>query len=120
MLGIDRRIARYVWTIVLIAPLLVFLYQIRETLFLFAVALLLAYLLWPLVDGLNRLLPGRSRAAGLAIVCMSLVGALIIFGVEIGSRVVAEANAFAAKVPELLSRLQTAASPRRGLSKRLF
>lgn len=106
MLGIDRGAARVVWTVVLILVLLVIVYRIRETLFIFAVALLFAYLLWPLVDYLDRHLPGRSRAPALAIVYVSLVGLLIALGIEIGSRAIVQANALATRVPELLAKLQ--------------
>lgn len=106
MLGLDRRAARYTWTVVSILALLGVVYLIRETLFLFAVALLFAYLLWPVVDYLDRRLPGRSRVLALSIVYLVLVGLLIAFGTAIGSRVVRQANALAARVPELLSKLE--------------
>jgi len=44
------------------------LYLIRETLFIFFVALLFAYLLWPLVKLLDRRLPGRSKVLALTLV----------------------------------------------------
>ena len=108
MLGLDHRAARYTWTVVFIFLLLGVVYLIRETLFIFAVALLFAYLLWPLVNYLDQRLPGRSRIPALAIVYLSLVGLLILIGIEIGSRVVLQANALATRVPELLSKLEPA------------
>ncbi len=54
MLGLDPRAARYTWTVVSILLLLVLIYLIRETLFIFTVALLFAYLLWPLVKFLDQ------------------------------------------------------------------
>lgn len=111
MLGVDYRAARYIWTAALILLLLVIVYRIRQTLFVFIVALLLAYLLWPLVDYVDRRLPGRSRAPALAIVYLSLVGLLIVVGIEVGSRVIVQANAFAARIPDLLSKLEQPAEP---------
>ena len=111
MLGIDRRTARITWTVVLILLLLGILYRIRETLLVFAIALLLAYLLWPLVEYLDRRLPGRSRTPALAIVYLVLVGILTIIGFAIGSRVVAEASALAGRLPDLISRIQHATPP---------
>jgi predicted PurR-regulated permease PerM len=111
VLGLDRRAAHYTWTVVFILLLLGVVYLIRETLFVFAVALLFAYLLWPLVDYLDRRLPGRPRVPALAIVYLSLVGLLIVIGIEIGSRVVLQANALATRVPELLSKLEQPAEP---------
>src|SRR5207237_147279 len=114
MLGIDRRTARITWTVVLILLLLGILYRIRETLLVFAIALLLAYLLWPLVEYLDRRLPGRSRTPALAIVYLVLVGILTIIGFAIGSRVVAEASALAGRLPDLISRIQHATPPTAG------
>ena len=88
MLGLDRRAARYTWTAVFILLLVGLLYLIRETLFIFVVALLFAYLLWPLVKLLDRRLPGRSKVLALTFVYLALVGFLIVVGIAIGSRVV--------------------------------
>jgi predicted PurR-regulated permease PerM len=104
--GLDRRAASYTWTVLFILLLLAVVYLIRETLFVFALALLFAYLLRPLVYYLDRRLPGRSRAPALAIVYLSLVGLLVAVGIAVGSRVVLEANALAMRIPELLSRLE--------------
>jgi len=106
VLGLDRRAASYTWTVVLILLLLRVVYLIREILFIFVVALLFAYLLWPLIKLLDRWLPGRSKALALSIVYLSLIGLLIVIGIAIGSRVVLEANALATRAPELLSRLE--------------
>ena len=106
MLGLDRRAARYTWTAVFILLLVALLYLIRETLFIFAEALLFAYLLWPLVKLLDRRLPGRSKVLALTFVYLALVGFLIVIGIAIGSRVVHQANALAARLPELLSKLE--------------
>jgi predicted PurR-regulated permease PerM len=111
VLGLDRRAARYTWTVVFVFLLLGLVYLIRETLFIFAVALLFAYLLWPLVNYLDERLPGRSRVPALAIVYCSLVGLLIVVGIEIGSRIVLQANTLAARVPELLANLEQSVEP---------
>lgn len=91
--------------------LLGLVYLIRETLFIFAVPLLFAYLLRPLVNYLDQRLPGVSRVPALAIVYLCLVGLLFVIGIEIGSRVVLEANALATRVPELLSKLEEPGEP---------
>lgn len=106
MLGLDRHTASCTWTVVLVLALLRAVYLVREVLFIFVVALLFAYLLWPLVKFLDRWLPGRSKALALGIVYLSLIGLLVVIGIAIGSRVVIEANALATRVPELLSRLE--------------
>jgi predicted PurR-regulated permease PerM len=67
MLGIDRHAARVTYTAVLVVVLLYLIYLIRSTLFIFILALLLAYLLSPLVNALDRLLPAsRTRAPAMA------------------------------------------------------
>jgi hypothetical protein len=71
MLGLDPRAARYTWTVVSILLSLVLIYLIRETLFIFVVALLFAYLLWPLVKFLDQRAPGRSKVWALALVYLS-------------------------------------------------
>lgn len=106
MLGLDDRIARYTWTIIAIILVVGIIYRIRDTLFVFIIALFFAYLLSPLVEYINRWLPGRSRTPALAIVYVLFVGLLIFGLVEIGSRVITEANALATKLPQILSKLQ--------------
>ena len=63
--------------------LLGLIYLIRETLFIFAAALLFAYLLWPLVNYLDERLPGVSRVPALTIVYLSLVAVLIAIGIQV-------------------------------------
>ena len=106
MLGLDRQAARYTWTAVFILLLVGLLYLLRETLFIFVVALLFAYLLWPLVKFLDRRLPGQSKVLALTLVYVALVAFLLVVGIAVGSRVVQQANALAARLPELLARMQ--------------
>ena len=65
MLGLlDRTAARCIWTAVCVLLLVWLLYVTRETLFIFVVALLFAYLLWPLVKVLGSSSAGAVKAAG--------------------------------------------------------
>jgi predicted PurR-regulated permease PerM len=111
LFGLDRNAARYTWTAVFILLMVGLLYLLRETLFIFIVALLFAYLLWPVVKLLDRRLPGRSKVLGLTLVYLALVGFLIVLGIVVGSRVVQQANALAARLPELLAKFQVPAAP---------
>jgi predicted PurR-regulated permease PerM len=111
MFGIDNRIARYTWTVIAILLVVGIIYRIRDTAFVFIIALLFAYLLAPLIEFLDRRLPGRSRTPALAIVYLLLIGLLILGLFEIGSRVVVEAEALTAKLPQLLSNLQHPKAP---------
>lgn len=99
MLGLDPKAARVTWTIIAILVLCGTLYAIRHTLFIFIVALLFAYLLLPVVDLIDRVLPlKRSRGPALAIVYCCLIGGLVIGGIEVGSNVAEQANSLAEKI----------------------
>jgi predicted PurR-regulated permease PerM len=100
MLGFDRHAARATWTAVLVVLLLYFIYLIRSTLFIFTLALLFAYLLTPLVNLLDRVLPvSRTRAPALALSYIIFVGAVVSFGISVGSRVVDQANRLSQDLP---------------------
>ena len=96
MLGIDRSTAKYTWTAALVLLLIWFVYLVRSTLFIFILALLFAYLLAPLVNLLDRFLPGsRSRTLALLLAYVIFVGLAILAAIEIGTRVVEQATALA-------------------------
>src|SRR5437660_210155 len=61
MLGIDSKAARYTWTAAAVILLLALVYIVRKTLFIFVLAVLFAYLLSPLVNLLDHLLPSSKR-----------------------------------------------------------
>jgi predicted PurR-regulated permease PerM len=103
MLGIDPKAARATWTVILVVLLCLVVYSIRQTLFIFVVALLFAYLLLPIVDFIDRVLPMRgSRTPALAIVYALLVTVLILSGIEIGSRVTQQSKNLAQKISDYL------------------
>lgn len=103
MLGVDQRVARYTWTVALVLVLLYIVYLLRTTLFIFVLALLFAYLVAPLVDVLDRLLPARrTRTPALALAYVLFVGGLVALGIQLGSRVVEQANALAGNLPAKL------------------
>jgi predicted PurR-regulated permease PerM len=103
MMGIDSRAARGTWTAALVLLGLWLIYQLSSTLFIFMLAVLFAYLLAPLVNLLNRLLPSsRTRVPALALAYVILVGLAVLAGILIGSRVVAQATDLAQKFPATL------------------
>jgi len=107
MLGFDRRAARYVWTTALVVLLMVLVYLVRQTLFVFVLAVLFAYLLAPLVALLDRVLPAsRTRTPALALAYVLVVAILVVVVVQIGSRVVEQANTLIKAVPDLLAKWQ--------------
>jgi predicted PurR-regulated permease PerM len=109
MLGIDRRAARYAWTVALTVLALCLVYLVRRTLFVFVLALLFAYLLSPLVNLLDRALYGnRTRGLALGLAYIIFLGVVVLIGMQIGSRVVAQATSLGQKLPELLENWQKA------------
>jgi predicted PurR-regulated permease PerM len=103
MLGIDRHAARYAWTAALVVLGLWLVYVVRTTLFVFVLALLFAYLLSPLVNFLDHVLPSsRTRTPALALAYVIFVAIVIFIGGQIGSRVVEEANSLAGRLPAML------------------
>ncbi|MDE3194960.1 MAG: AI-2E family transporter, partial [Acidobacteriota bacterium] len=60
MLGLDPRAARYTWTAAVVLLSMWLLYLIRETLFVFVIALMFAYLLYPLLDAIDRRLSWKT------------------------------------------------------------
>jgi predicted PurR-regulated permease PerM len=107
MLGFDRRAARVTWTVALVVLLLVLIYLVRQTLFVFILAVLFAYLLAPLVNFLDRVLPvSRTRTPALALAYVLVVAILVIAVMQIGARVVEEANTLIKVFPDLLAKWQ--------------
>ena len=103
MLGIDRQAARYTWTAALVLILLWLVYEVRSTVFVFILAILFAYLLSPLVNFLNRVLPSRTRTPGLALAYVIFVAAVVFIGIKIGSTVAEQAKAFEKDLPNRIA-----------------
>ena len=103
MLGLDQRVLRTAWTLFVFALVLATIYKIRHTVLLFALALLFAHLLSPLVDRVHWIIPPTgSRAPAILIVYLVAIGILIAIAIPMGSRIATEASALAAKFPETL------------------
>ena len=103
MLGIDPRAVRVAWTIVLMAVALFLLWELRRTLLILVCALLLAYLLAPLVDLVERFAPRRiPRNLALASVYVTLVTIVALLGVAIGARIAQETGDLVRTLPPLL------------------
>ncbi len=103
MLGIDRRTLQAAWTLFLFALVLFIVYKIGRTLIIFAVALILAHLLAPVVNFVERLFPATvPRVAALGIVYIALIAVAVAILIPIGSRISDEAAALAQKLPQAL------------------
>jgi len=84
---------------------------VRKTLFVFIAALLFAYLLAPLVDLLDRLLPvSRTRTPALVIAYLIVIGGLVYGAVSLGSRIADEATTLASKFGQLTNPQQPVAN----------
>src|SRR5437667_7027605 len=112
MFGVDPRAVRITWTVILVAVFCLFIYAIRHTIFVFIVSLLFAYLLLPLVDFIDRVLPlKRSRTPALAIVYLVLVTGIVLAGISIGTKVAYEANNLAQRITDFLKPERTETLP---------
>jgi predicted PurR-regulated permease PerM len=98
---IDRKAARVTWTAALTLLLLAAIYAIRVTLVIFAVALLFAYLLYPLVDRIALRFPPKNRAPALALTYLLVIGLLTAVGIAMGSQVASEAKQLVAHPPDV-------------------
>ena len=108
MLGMNSTAARYTWTAVSVLLLVALVYTVRSTLFVFIVALLFAYLLYPLVNLLDSVLPARrTRGLALALAYIIFIGGVVTFAVQVGSRVVEQAQTLTAKFPEMVAQWET-------------
>lgn len=105
MLGIDPRAARYTWTAALVLLLFATIYVIRETLIVFVVALLFAYLLYPLMDLIDRHLTTKTRTPALAMTFVIMIGILAVLGSLVGSVVANQAANLAKEAPVFLKRV---------------
>jgi predicted PurR-regulated permease PerM len=111
LLGIDPKAARYTWTAALVLLALGTVYLIRGVLIVFVIALLLAYLLYPLMDLFDRHLTSKTRTPALAMTFVLATGILVSFGILIGSVVAEQAATLATRAPGLLERIRETPAP---------
>jgi predicted PurR-regulated permease PerM len=107
MVLIDTRTSRVLFTALLFALGLGFLYVIRGTLIVFLFAVFFAYLMEPAVSRLETVLRGRGRA--IALIYVMLLGGVIVFFVSVGPRIGHEAARFGQSLPDLLNRVSSGA-----------
>src|ERR1035438_4255031 len=101
MLGIDSRAARSTWTAALVVLALWLVYLVRSTLLIFILAVLFAYLLAPLVNLLDRLLPtSPTRTPALLLAYVLLVGLVAVGAIVLGTKVVEQATQLASVFPQ--------------------
>lgn len=103
MFGFDVRIARVVWTGLLVAFILFVAYSVRSTLLVVVFAIFFSYLLYPLVGLIERFKPVRvPRTLSIAIV---FIFAILVFGAAgalFGATITDEAMRLSQQLPTLL------------------
>lgn len=103
MLGIDHRTLRIAWTLFVFVLLLIVVYLIGRVLVIFALALIFAHLLSPVVTFAERLVPRRvPRVVVLGMVYVLLVGMLVGAAIPLSTRLSHEALALAHRLPAAL------------------
>lgn len=103
MLGIDQRIFKALWTLLLFALLLAGVYSIRQTVVIFALALFFSQLLEPIIQLAGRLVPAKiSRLAVLAFVYVVMLTIIALLLISVGSRIAEEASVLAGRLPDAL------------------
>lgn len=113
MLGLDPRALRVAWTVFLLAGVVWLLYLLRGVLFVFVLAILSAYVIWPVVAVVERQMGRlvragpRARLAALGVVYPILIGVAILMGTVMapqiaqqGATLVERASSFAARVQQ--------------------
>ncbi|MBC7415725.1 MAG: AI-2E family transporter [Herminiimonas sp.] len=104
MLGFDSRIARIVWTIFIVSLLLFLLYAARSTLLVVVFAIFFSYLVYPLIQLVERRRPARvPRTVSIALVFVVVITVLFIAGGMFGTKMVDEATRLGQKLPDLLN-----------------
>jgi predicted PurR-regulated permease PerM len=103
--GLDPRAARVTWTILVFLAALGLIYAVRYVLFLVALSLFFAYLLFPLVRLTQRWVR-HSRPLAIAVVYLLVLAVLGGVGVAVGPRLATEVQGLAQTLPEMSKRIQ--------------
>lgn len=105
MVLIDTRTARALFTALVFALAIGFLYAARHTLVAFLFAIFFAYLVDPLVSHLEKLVQGRGRA--IAIIYLLLLILVGIFSSFVGPRIGREGAKLGQSMPGLLDKVSS-------------
>ena len=103
MLGIDKPALRIAWTVFLFALVGLLVYEIRQTLMNFTLALFFSHLLAPVVAFFERTGHKRvPRVAILLLVYIAVLAVIVIALIAVGARIVEQAASLAARLSEVM------------------
>ena len=100
---LDTRTTRVLFTVLVFALALGFLYVARQTLIAFLFAIFFAYLVDPAVSRMEGLLRGRGRA--IAAIYLLIVVLLVAFFFVVGPQIGRQSERLAKSIPELLEKV---------------
>jgi predicted PurR-regulated permease PerM len=104
MLGFDLRVARIVWTVFLVVLALFIAYAIRSSLLVLVFAVFFSYLIYPLVELVERHKPRwLPRTGSIALVFMIVILLAGCAAVMFGARIAEEAVHLGRQLPQLLN-----------------
>jgi len=107
MFRLDDRTGSVVTTVAVFAAAAAAAFAARATLVVFVLALLLAYLLEPMVAGIERLLPRGSHSRAVSIIIVYALGTLLVIGAgyAVAPKIVDESRRLNAALPDLAARI---------------
>src|ERR1700730_17798789 len=112
MLGLDARAARVAWTVGLVALTFYAVFMVRTTLFVFVLALFLAYVIAPLVTLIERYTCSRvPRAVSVLAAFMLVIGSVGIGATLTAPAVADEAQLLSEQLPQLAEKANLAKIP---------
>jgi predicted PurR-regulated permease PerM len=104
MMGFNAQAARIAWTVFAVALLIYAAYLIRQTMFIFILAILLAYMVYPLVVAIERHAPRRvPRTVTVILVFLALIGLVAGAVAIIGPQIAEDAARLGEQIPHLTS-----------------
>ncbi|HTD05760.1 AI-2E family transporter [Undibacterium sp.] len=103
MLGFDIRVAKIVWTVFLVAFLLFITYMISSTLLVVVFSIFFSYLVYPLIQMVERYRPARvPRTVSIALVFVLVVMIVTVAGSIFGAQIQEQAIRLSQQIPALL------------------
>src|SRR5262245_66015585 len=106
MLGLDTPGPGVLWTALVVAAALGLIYVLRHLLVLLAFSVFLAYLVFPLVSIVQRVVHVRRRAVAIGLVYLAVFGVLFGASAALVPMLTDEATAPAQRLPVMSKRLQ--------------